>query len=93
MTTLHDQRRRGELVSCVTGVVAIVFRHQVPYIELSNATSLPHLKLLTGLEDHASFPPLNSHAWLRQFTAKGDIITLCGILVFELFSEEHGGTW
>lgn len=93
MATLHDQRSCRELVSCVTGVVAIVFWHQVPYTEFLNATFLPHLKLLTGMEDHTPFPPLNANTWLREFTSKGDIITLCSVLVFELFAEEHGGTW
>lgn len=91
--TLHCQRCCSELVSCVTGVVATVFRIHVLYTELLNAPFLPHLKLLTRLEDHASLPPLNTSTWLRHLTAQGNIITLYGIQVLELFAEENRGTW
>lgn len=90
--TLYCQRSCSELVSCVTGVVATVFRLQVPYTELLNTPFLPHVILLTGLEDYASFPPLNTNTWLRQLTAHDNIVTLYGVLVLELFLEEHWGT-
>lgn len=91
--TLHCQRSRSELVPCITGVVTTVFWIQVPYTELLNATFLPHFILLTSLEDHASFPPLNTNTWLRQLTVEGNIITLYSIMVLELFLEESWGTW
>lgn len=91
--TLHFQRSRSELVSCVAGVVTTVLRIHALYTELLNATFLPHFILLTGLEDHTSFPPLNTNTWLRQLTAESNIITLNSVLVPELFLEESWSTW
>lgn len=82
LITLHCQSSCSELISCITCVVATVFRHQVLYTEVVNASFLPHLILLTGMEDHAPFPPLNTNTWFRQLASQSNIITLNGILVF-----------
>lgn len=92
MTTLHCQSCCSELVSCITGVVATVLRHQVLYAKLLNASFLLHLILLTGLDDHSPFPPINTNTWFRQLTPQTNIITLYCVLVFELSAEEHRGT-
>lgn len=92
MTTLHCQSCCGELVSCITGVVATVLRHQVLNAKLLNASFLLHLIFFPGLDDHPPFPPLNTNTWFRQLTPQTNIITLYCVLVSELFAEEHWGT-
>lgn len=88
--TLHIHRTCGDLVSSATGIIPTVISLYTMDDQLSNAAFQLHLVLVTGLNDHPSFSPLNGGVRLGDLTVQDSCSPFFRLYVFQLFVKQHG---
>lgn len=87
--TLHIHRPCRDLVSSAAGIIPTVIRLYTTDDELSYAALQLHLVLVTGLNDHPSFPPLNGSIRLGDLTVQNSRSPFFSLYVFQLFVKQH----